>query len=208
MTTDPSRADAPSAAAASAERASAERAAAAAASDRAVVCVFDDRVRAEEAVDALLQAGFAHDKVGYVIRGADAVAGGMITDAAGAKDAKGAVAGALTGGVVGGVLAAAVSLLIPGVGPVLAGGILASFFGGAIAGTAVGGILGAMAGLGISEEEARHYEKAFHEGRAIVAVKAGARAADASEILLRTGGRNVHAEAHSPVRTHGTFSTP
>ena len=176
--------------------------------DRAIVGVFDDRLRAEEAVDALHQAGFAHDKIGYAIRGADAVAGGMITDADGAKDAKGAVAGALTGGMVGGVLAAAISLLIPGVGPVLAGGILASFFGGAIAGTAVGGILGAMTGLGISEDEARHYEKAFHEGKAIVAVKPGARSADAADILVRFGGHNVHAERTSPVRTEGTFSTP
>lgn len=178
------------------------------AGERAIVSIFDDRLAAEGAVDALHQAGFAHDKIGYAIRGSDAVAGGMITDADGAKDAKGAVAGAVTGGMVGGVLAAAISLLIPGVGPVVAGGILASFFGGAIAGTAVGGILGAMTGLGISEEEARHYEKAFQEGKAIVAVKAGARSADAADIVVRFGGRNVHAEATSPVRTQGTFSTP
>jgi hypothetical protein len=180
----------------------------AAAEERAIVGVFEDRIRAEEAVDALHSAGFAHDKIGYAIRGADDVAGGMITDACGTKDVKGAMAGALTGGVVGGVLAAAISLLIPGVGPVVAGGILASFFGGTIAGTAVGGILGAMTGLGISEDEARFYEKEFHEGRAIVAVKPGARLADAADILVRFGGRNVHAEAHSPVRTEGTFSTP
>lgn len=179
-----------------------------AAGERAMIGVFDDRIAAEEAVDALHAAGFAHDKIGYVIRGADDVAGGMIVDATGTKDGKGAVAGAVTGGVVGGVLAAAVSLLIPGVGPVLAGGILASFFGGAVAGTAVGGILGAMTGLGISEEEARFYEKEFHEGRAIVAVKPGARLADAADILVRFGGRNVHAEASSPLRTGGAFSTP
>jgi len=184
------------------------RGAAAASGERALVGVFDDRLRAEEAVDALHQAGFAHDKIGYAIRGADAVAGGMIVDADGAKDAKGAVAGAVTGGVVGGVLAAAISLLIPGVGPVVAGGILASFFGGAVAGTAVGGILGAMTGLGVSEQEARYYENQFQEGKAIVAVKPGARSADAADILVRFGGRNVHAEATSPVRTEGTFSTP
>ena len=176
--------------------------------ERAIVGVFDDRLRAEEAVDALHQAGFAHDKIGFALRGSDAVAGGMIVDADGAKDAKGAVAGAITGGMAGGLLAAAISLLIPGVGPVVAGGVLASFFGGAIAGTAVGGILGAMTGLGISEEEARHYEKEFQEGKAIVAVKPGARHADAADIMVRFGGRNVHAEASSPVRTEGTFSTP
>lgn len=175
---------------------------------RAIVAVFDDRIVAEEAVDALHAAGFAHDKIGYAIRGAHDVDGGMITDAVGTKDGKGAVTGALTGGVVGGVLATAISLLIPGVGPVLAGGILASFFGGAIAGTAVGGILGAMTGLGISEDEAKFYEKEFHEGRAIVAVKPGARVADAADILVRFGGRNVHSEARSPVHTGGPFSTP
>jgi len=179
-----------------------------AADQRAIVGVFGDRIAAEEAVDALHAAGFAHDKIGYAIRGADDVAGGMITDAVGTKDAKGAMAGALTGGMVGGVLAAAVSLLIPGVGPVVAGGILASFFGGAIAGTAVGGILGAMQGLGISEDEARYYEKQFHDGRAIVAVKPGARLADAADILVRYGGHNVHSEPRSPVRTEGAFNTP
>ena len=108
--------------------------------------------------------GFAHDQVGFVIRGTDAIRGGMIVDTLGTKDGKGAVAGAVTGGVIGGVLAAAVSLLIPGVGPIVAGGVLAASFGFAIAGTAVGGILGAMAGLGVSEEEAKFYEREFNEG--------------------------------------------
>ena len=42
------------------------------------------------------------------------------------------------------------------------------------AGAAIGGILGAMSfpGLGVSEDEAHHYEKLFTEGKAIVAVKA------------------------------------
>lgn len=175
---------------------------------RAIVGVFDDRIRAEEAVDALHAAGFAHDRIGYAIRGVHDVDGGMITDATGTKDGKGAVTGAITGGMVGGVIAAAASLLVPGVGPVLASGILASFFGGAIAGTAVGGILGAMTGLGVSEDEARFYEREFHEGRAIVAVKPGARLGDAADILVRYGGRNVHSEASSPVRTEGPFATP
>ena len=85
---------------------------------------------------------------------------------------------------------------------------MAAFFGGAIAGTAVGGIFGAMQGLGISEDEARYYEKEFHSGRAIVAVKAGNRSAEAADLLVRHGGRGVHAELHSPIQTDGMFSTP
>jgi hypothetical protein len=174
----------------------------------AVVAVFDDRLQAEKAVDALEQAGFPAHSIGYVIRGLDAVNGGMITDAEGAKDVRGATAGAITGGMVGGVVAAAATLLIPGVGPFVAGGVLASFFGGTIAGTAIGGMLGAMRGLGISEHEARFYETQFHEGRAIVAVKAGPRAAEAIEILARFSGLHIHSEAHSPIPTAGVFHTP
>src|SRR5687767_8313848 len=175
---------------------------------RALVGVFDDRYHAEQAVDALHKSGFGHDQVGYVLRGSDAIRGGMIVDSVGTKDGKGAAAGALTGGMIGGVLAAAVSLLIPGVGPIVAGGVLAAFFGGAIAGTAVGGILGAMTGLGISEDEARFYDKEFQGGRAIVAVKAGSRAEEAVGILRRHGGYDLHTESQTPVQTQGPFSTP
>ncbi len=176
--------------------------------DRAIVGVFDDRLAAERAVDALEQAGFSDQQIGFAIRGADEVRGGMITDAVGTKDGKGALTGMVTGGMLGGVLAAAVSLLLPGVGPVLAGGVLAAFFGGVIAGTAVGGIFGALTGLGISEEEARFYEKEFHSGRAIVAVKPMGRWQEAADILVRNGGQHVHAELHSPVQTGGVFGTP
>ena len=179
-----------------------------AASDRAIVGVFDDRAAAERAVDALYQAGFEDHHIGFVIRGADDVRGGMIVDAEGTKDGKGAMTGAVTGGMLGGIVAAAAAMLVPGVGPVVAGGVLAAFFGGAIAGTAVGGIFGAMKGLGISEDEARFYEREFQSGRAIVAVKAEHRSAEAADILVRNGGRGVHAELHSPIQTDGVFNTP
>ena len=176
--------------------------------DRAIVGVFDDRRAAEQAVEALYQAGFRDEHIGFVIRGAEDVRGGMIVDAEGTKDGKGALTGAVTGGMLGGVLAAAIAVLIPGVGPVVAGGVMAAFFGGAIAGTAVGGIFGAMKGLGISEDEARYFEQEFNSGRAIVAVKPQGRAADAARLLTQFGGRGVHAELHSPIQTGGVFSTP
>lgn len=175
--------------------------------DRSVVALFDDRDAAEYAVDALRRANFDSDAIGYAMRGSDAVHGGMISDASGAKDGKGALVGAATGSVLGGVLAATVAM-IPGVGPVLAAGVLAAFFGGAAAGAAVGGIFGAMTGLGISEEEARYYEKRFQEGKAVVAVRAGDRYADAIDILTRHGGQRVFCQPGTPVHTVGVFSTP
>ncbi len=177
-------------------------------SERTLVAVFQDRVAAEYAVDALEQAGFTHDHIGYVIRGTDAVSGGMLHDADGAKDLRGAAAGIITGGIVGGVIATAAAVLIPPVGVAIAGGLIASAFGGAVAGMAVGGIVGALRGLGVSEAEAKFYERQFHEGKAIVAVRAAGRAAQAAEILVRFGGTHVHSENRSPIPTHGLFHTP
>jgi hypothetical protein len=73
-------------------------------------------------------------------------------------------------------------------------GVLASVLGFGAAGVATGGILGAMAGLGISEEEARDYEREFRAGRAIVTVQARGRSLDARRILDAHGAHNIHSE--------------
>jgi Heat induced stress protein YflT len=153
-----------------------------------VVGVFEDRNAAEEAVDELEQSGFAKEDVGFAIRGSDAVEGGMITDAEGAKDKEGALAGAATGAVAGGLLGALAAAVIPGIGPVLSAGILTTALGFAGAGAAVGGILGAMTGLGVSQEEALYYEQEFNAGKAIVTVRAGDFADKAVTIIRRHGG--------------------
>lgn len=163
-----------------------------------LIALFEDRLAAERAVDELEQQGFSGDEIGFAIRGADAVRGGMITDAVGTKDGTGAVKGAVTGGAVGALLAAAATLAIPGVGPVVAGGVLSTIFGFAAAGAATGGILGALAGLGLSEEEAQFYEHEFQSGRALVMVRSGTRAAEAGEILRRHGGYNLHNRTVAP----------
>ena len=65
-----------------------------------------------------------------------------------------------------------------------------------------------MTGLGVSEEEARFYEQEFNSGRAIVAVKAGPRAAEAAEILRRHGGYDLQNRPSDEVPTKGVFSQP
>jgi len=157
-----------------------------------LVSVFDDRYHAEQAVDDLEQAGFSTDDVGFALRGADVARGGMVTDAIGTKDDTGAATGAVTGGVVGGLLGAAAAMVLPGVGPILAGGILATSLGYAAAGVAVGGILGAMTGAGLTEEEAEFYNEQFNAGRAIVTVRSSPRDAQAAAILRRHGGYDMH----------------
>jgi hypothetical protein len=172
----------------------------------ALVAVFDDRHEAELALHELEESGFSANHIGLVIRGDEAVHGGMITDAQATKDGRGAVVGAVTGAIAGGLLGAAAMVLIPGVGPVVAAGIFAGLAGGAAAGTAVGGILGAMVGLGISEDEAKLYEQEFQAGKAIVAVRPGTRQPEAEQILRNHGGYNMRFSNEVP--TKGVMSEP
>jgi hypothetical protein len=169
----------------------------------ALIAVFDDRNEAELAADELREAGFREDQIGFAIRGRDAVAGGMITDAEGTKDARGALEGAAAGAAFGAGVGALVALMVPGVGPVLAAGVLTTALGYGAAGAAVGGIYGAMRGLGVSEDEALRYEQQFKAGKAIVAVHAGPRLADAAAVFRRHGGYDLHHEAHSSVPLTG-----
>jgi hypothetical protein len=169
-----------------------------------LIGIFDSRYEAELALDELRQVGLGAQDVGFAIRGDDAVAGGVITDALLTKDGQGAVKGMVVGGVAGGLLGAAAVLVIPGAGPILALGVLASALGFGAAGIATGGILGAMVGLGISEDEARVYQKDFDAGRAIVAVQAHGRDSEVRPILERHGARNIHSESNDPLHPLST----
>lgn len=152
------------------------------------VGVFFDQSKAEQAVEALGQAGFSRDMIGVAIRQGHS---GSLPDHTGDTMAEeGGVAGAITGGMMGGLLGAgAVAAgLIPGIGPAIGAGILAAAFaGGAAAGAAAGGLLGALTGLGIPEEEAQYYQTEFEAGRTIVTVKAGERHDEAVAILRHYG---------------------
>lgn len=177
-----------------------------------LVAAFEDRNAAEMAVDDLEQSGFTADEIGLVIRGSDAVRGGMISDAQATKDGKGALTGMATGAGLGAVLGAAAGFLIPGVGPIVVAGIFSAAFGGAIAGAAIGGIFGALTGLGVSEEEAKYYQSAFDAGHAILAVRCCTDSADrcrmATDILRRRGGYDFQMRRDNPVRTEGLLSEP
>lgn len=156
-----------------------------------VAGLFHDRMQAQQAIEDLKAAGFAEDQIGVAMR--DSGEQGQLVEDTGVHTHAGS--GATTGAVVGGVLGLLVgigALAIPGIGPVIAGGVLAHALGagaaGAITGAATGGILGGLVGLGIPEHEARHFEAGFNEGGALVTVTAGSRAAQAVEIMERDGG--------------------
>ncbi|MGH2351469.1 MAG: general stress protein [Chloroflexota bacterium] len=161
---------------------------------RAVAGLFRERGDAERAINDLKDAGFRPDDVGVAMR--DRNAQGELVQETGTKAAEGAVSGAVGGGLLGGVVGWLVgigALAIPGIGPVVAGGALATSFGiaggtavaGAGIGAAAGGLVGALVGIGIPEEEARYFEQGFREGGVLVTVRADGRASDALAILER-----------------------
>ena len=163
---------------------------------RTVAGLFADRAGAERAIHALKDAGFTGDQIGVVMR--DRTAQGALIEETGAQATEGATAGAVGGGLLGGLAGFLIgigALAIPGLGPVMAGGILAEALGvaggtalaGAGIGAAAGSVVGALMGVGIPEPEARHFEIGFRAGGVLVTVEAGPRVLEAMAILDRHG---------------------
>ncbi|MBA3555852.1 MAG: general stress protein [Gemmatimonadales bacterium] len=162
---------------------------------RTVVGLFDSRGRAEAAIRDLKAAGFAEDQIGVAMQ--DRSEQQNLMDETGSQAAEGAAKGAVSGGVVGGLMGLLGSLLIPGVGPIVVGGVLASTLAGAGIGAATGGIIGALMGLGVPEEDAQHFDLKLRSGGILVTVDAGSQTGRALGILQRhevdfgpTGGRH------------------
>ena len=153
-----------------------------------VVGLFRNQPDAEGAIQDLKLAGFGDHQIGVLMQ--DPEAGRRLAEDTGTKAGEGAKAGAIGGGVFGGLLgllAGVGALAIPGVGPIVAGGALASTLTGAGIGAAAGGLLGALMGMGLPEEEARYYETGLKEGGILLTVDAGARREEAEAILSAAG---------------------
>ena len=150
---------------------------------RTVVGLFGDRARAEAAIRDLQAARFPQDRIGVAMQ--ERVEQGDLLEGAGGEAAEGAARGAVTGGLLGGLLGLLGSLLIPGVGPVMVGGVLATTLAGAGLAAAAGGLLGALVALGVPEEDARHFDVGLRSGGTLVTVDAGARTPEALAILQR-----------------------
>ena len=142
--------------------------------------VFDDAAIARRAVDALRASPLKLDDVSIVSPAAENATHSDEDISAG----QGAAVGAVWGGLVG-----MAALLIPGVGPFIAFGMLGAALTGAVTGAVVGGITAALVDFsGIPEQDARHYEAMARDGKTLVAVKA--RDEDANEVhrILTTAG--------------------
>jgi hypothetical protein len=150
--------------------------------EKTVVALYDDLMTAQKAVEKLVSAGFNRQNISLLANDAsseyakylNAPATTTKVDAvnAGQGASFGAIAGALMGALVGlGALA------IPGIGPVIAAGPLATAVGvlgsaalGAGAGAVTGGITAALVKTGVSEVDAPYYVEGIRRGGTLLIV--------------------------------------
>jgi hypothetical protein len=180
---------------------------------KAVTQLYDTHEQAEEAVRRLESAGVPQKDISLIANNAEGrhLTGGRrdhadkhdhahghdhVHDQDDNDAADGAAKGATTGGLIGGAggLAAGLGMLaIPGLGPVVAVGWLASTAVGAAigaaAGAATGGLLGALKDAGHSDDEANLYAEGVRRGGTLVSVRCDnpAHIATAEQVLKGSG---------------------
>jgi hypothetical protein len=96
---------------------------------------------------------------------------------------QGAATGTLLGGL-GGLVIGLAALAIPGVGPVLAAGPIASALVGAGVGAVTGGLIGALVDLGVDEDEAGFYAEGVRRGSTLVVARVADNMADRARAIL------------------------
>ena len=155
--------------------------------NKTMIAVFDNKAQAKQAVEALFDSGFSHSEVSlmsnnttdpesldpYRHPGGAAMADEMSTVHGDQLSDHAAVKGVAAGGVLGGLAGLLLGLgtmVVPGVGPVVAAGPIATMLVGAAGGAAIGGIVGALIEMGVPEDDAHVYSEALRRGGTMVAV--------------------------------------
>ncbi len=160
-----------------------------------VSAVFDNQSEAERAVSQLRSAGVNDSAISLI---AQEDGKNTTTDGSGAEAATDVV-GKTARGAGAGTLLGIAALAIPGVGPLVAAGAIASVAipGAALTGAAVGAAAGGLTGLltdhGVEKEDAAYYEERVNNGGVFVSVDtrdAGLDAESARRILYNAGGHS------------------
>ncbi|OWY65061.1 signal transduction histidine kinase LytS [cyanobacterium TDX16] len=171
------------------------------------VGAFSSKSEAEAALNGLRESGFSMERVSVLAKDTDrneAISGVDVQnrdklkrdrtqaeDRGNTEAQEGAGIGAVTGtalGGIGGLLVGLEALVIPGVGPFLAGGTIAATLAGAGIGAAGGAIVGALTGLGIPEEDAKAYDERISHGEYLVILEGTQAEIDRAGYVLRNRG--------------------
>lgn len=151
---------------------------------RTLCRVYDSYAQARAAVNAVEKAGVPSSDVSIVANKHVSAEHADVNDVNEVSDA---AAGAGIGGALGGgagLLAGLGFLAIPGLGPVVAAGWLASTAVGVAAGAATGGIVGALVDAGVDREHADVYWESVRRGGTMVTARARDEEAARIEAIL------------------------
>ena len=139
--------------------------------------MFRDRESSENAFNTLHERGYSSDDINLMMSDdtrkmhfSDGAEETEIGTKAAESAGKGSAIGGAVGAIAGVVAAVGTSLVIPGLGIVIAGPIVAGL-AGAGAGGITGGLIGALVGMGIPEARAKLYEKGIKEGQIVIGVR-------------------------------------
>jgi hypothetical protein len=147
--------------------------------DRRVTGMFADRESTEYAYNDLHDRGYTDEDIDLVMSDNtrkkhfsedDDIGGTEIGTKAAEGAGKGSAIGGTVGAIAGIIAAVGTSIVIPGLGLVVAGP-LAAGLAGAGAGGVTGGIIGALVGSGIPEARAKIYESGIKEGNIVLSVR-------------------------------------
>lgn len=145
--------------------------------DRGILTgMFRDRESTEHAYNTLHERGYTKDDINLIMSDETRkkhFSGDVKETEIGTKAAegagKGSAIGSTVGAIVGVIAAIGTSLVIPGLGIVIAGPIAAGL-AGAGAGGITGGVIGALVGSGIPEERAKLYESGIKSGNIVMGI--------------------------------------
>ena len=169
-----------------------------------VTGIFASRNDAERAFQQLQTAGIPNDRISFITPDPGDK---EIESEVPVSDTEESGMGKAMGGAVGGALGTAsglglgaglASLLIPGVGPVLAAGLVGAAIlgiGGAATGMAAGAAMERTIADGVPHDELFFYEEALRNGRSVVIAFAEDEAAEtkAREVLSAAGAQSIDA---------------
>ncbi|QFK70294.1 hypothetical protein F7984_02995 [Pradoshia sp. D12] len=139
--------------------------------DKKVIGVYDNGQDAVREVERLQKQGYQKEDISVVVK--DKEKADKITSKTNTNVDSGLAAGATTGGILGGLtglLAGVGALIIPGIGPIVAAGPIATTLGGIAAGAGAGGLTGALVGLGIPKDTADKYATDVEKGKILILV--------------------------------------
>lgn len=182
-----------------------------------VTGLFKDKASAECAYDALSGRGYDKDSADVMMsdQTRDKYYSGATADDTelGSKAMEGTGTGAAIGGTLGaiiaGIAAIGTSVLLPGLGLIVAGP-LAAALAGAGAGGLAGGLLGALVGSGIPEEHAAAYEEGVKSGG--IVIRATPRTAEDANFIeskfKSCGGTQVYSNASQQTTATATTARP